>query len=650
MAESPKSLRRGLDLGVLAMVLFFFAGCGGNGSGLPSAPAELHATVVSYSQIDLGWTDKSSNEVGFKIEQKTGLDGTFAQIGTVLAGVADYQATGLDCEMIYSYRVRAFNGAGDSDYSEAVSATTGSCSAAAPTAPSGLVAAVVSSSQLELSWTDNSGNEDQFKIERKAGADGTYMLVGTVEAEETVFLDRGLICETAYSYRVGAYNEEGGSSYSEAISAMTGICPLSAPAVPSTLKGVAVSSSEIDLSWKDNSNNEDEFQIERKTGAGGAYALVGTVGANRTTYQDSGLTCGTTYSYQVRAYNGMGDSNYSIETIVTTKPCPLGPPTAPSALTATVISTSKIGLSWADNSDNEQGFKIERKTGTGGNYFLVHTTMANATSWTESGLSQGVNYHYRVFAFNAGGDSGYSNEVSATPGPPPSSMSSLPAGCFSMGSNDYADAMPIHNVCFTSAFQIDTYLVTNAQYKSCVDAMACSAPSRISSARLLFYYGTAAYDDYPVIYVSWTQAKTYCEWLGKRLPTEAEWESAARGGLSGQSYPWGNTAPVCTSAASNGAQYDSCHPQDTIEVGSFSANGYGLYDMAGNVREWVNDWYGATYYSVSVKDDPPGPGSGNRRVIRGGGWNSGYLDLRVSARSYDDPANQGDDTGFRCAR
>jgi formylglycine-generating enzyme required for sulfatase activity len=201
---------------------------------------------------------------------------------------------------------------------------------------------------------------------------------------------------------------------------------------------------------------------------------------------------------------------------------------------------------------------------------------------------------------------------------------------------------------------MDFYEVTNAQYKSCVDMRVCSAPSRISSIRQFWYYGNPDYDNYPVIYVNWDQARTYCEWQGKRLPTEAEWEYAARGGLSGKRYPWGDDGPVCTAGTVNGTQSSSCHPQDTIEAGSFAANGYGLYDMAGNVWEWVNDRYDSGYYQYckdnNIKDDPQGPSSGNNRVIRGGGWGSSNLDLRLAARNDNSPANQGNSIGFRCAQ
>ena len=196
---------------------------------------------------------------------------------------------------------------------------------------------------------------------------------------------------------------------------------------------------------------------------------------------------------------------------------------------------------------------------------------------------------------------------------------------------------------------MDIYEVTNAAYAECVAADACSAPSASSSDTRSSYYGIATYNNYPVIYVSWSQASEYCAWRGGSLPTEAQWEYAARGGLAGMDYPWGNESPVCTTGVSNGANYSDCSGSDTVSVGSYAPNGYGLYDMAGNVWEWVNDWYSGGYYSVSPGSNPPGPDTGTVKVLRGGAWYDYDGKLRVAYR-YDDylPTVQSYFIGFRC--
>ena len=181
------------------------------GSGAPNAPSNLTATTISNTQINLAWTDNSSNETGFKIERKTGSAGTYAQIGTVGADVTAYNDTGLTPATQYYYQVRATNGSGDSAYSNSANATT---LPNAPSAPSGLTATAVSSSQINLAWTDTSSNEDGFKIERKTGSAGTYAQIGTVGAGVTAYNDTGLSPSTTYYYQVRAYNTGGNSAYS----------------------------------------------------------------------------------------------------------------------------------------------------------------------------------------------------------------------------------------------------------------------------------------------------------------------------------------------------------------------------------------------------------------------------------------------------
>lgn len=184
------------------------------------------------------------------------------------------------------------------------------------------------------------------------------------------------------------------------------------PAAPSGLMATAIDTGQIDLSWIDNSSNESNFRIERRTGAG-AFAEIATVGPNVTTYSDTGLAAETTYTYRVRASNSAGTSAYSNEATATT-PAPPPVPAAPTSLAATPIGTQRIDLTWVDNSDDEDGFKLERKTGAGGTYSQIATPAANATNYTDLGLTAGTTYFYRIRAYNGVGDSDYSNEASAT--------------------------------------------------------------------------------------------------------------------------------------------------------------------------------------------------------------------------------------------
>jgi len=223
------------------------------------------------------------------------------------------------------------------------------------------------------------------------------------------------------------------------------------------------------------------------------------------------------------------------------------------------------------------------------------------------------------------------------------SMAFIPAGEFQMGSQSgSSDEQPVHAV-YLDAYYIDVFEVTNALYTNCVQASGCSPPHDTTR------YRDTEYAQHPVVYVDWSQAQTYCRWRGGDLPTEAQWEKAARGGLEGKLYPWGDEAPVCTPGAENGAQFTSCDGQ-TVEVGNFSLNGYGLFDMAGNVWEWVLDWYLDSFYSSSPFENPSGPNSGQYRVLRGGSWVLNGSSLRVAVRNWLNPVSWFDYGGFRCSR
>jgi eukaryotic-like serine/threonine-protein kinase len=231
----------------------------------------------------------------------------------------------------------------------------------------------------------------------------------------------------------------------------------------------------------------------------------------------------------------------------------------------------------------------------------------------------------------------------------------VPAGYFAMGSDDgYSDEKPVHSV-YLDTYWIDKFEVTNSQYAQCVADGACSRSSYKSSATRDSYYGNPDYDRYPVINVDWFQAVAYCRWAGGRLPTEAEWEKAARGTVSNtypfrtRTYPWGDTTPTCSLVNYFGGT-DGC-VGDTSAVGSYPAGAspYGAMDMAGNVWEWVADWYAVDYYSNSPNEKPTGPTSGEVRVVRGGSWYDAGDVMHSAYRSWTEPNHYlWGLFGFRC--
>ncbi|MFZ5916405.1 MAG: bifunctional serine/threonine-protein kinase/formylglycine-generating enzyme family protein [Chloroflexota bacterium] len=238
----------------------------------------------------------------------------------------------------------------------------------------------------------------------------------------------------------------------------------------------------------------------------------------------------------------------------------------------------------------------------------------------------------------------------------------VPAGAFWMGSDDNdpaakSDEKPQHEITL-DAFWIDRTEVTNGQYRRCVDDGACSPPYESTSYSRNSYYGNPEFDDYPVVYVDWNQAGAYCAWAGARLPSEAEWEKAARG-TDKYLYPWGNDFDGslinfcdvnCTLDWQDG-NWDDGHA-DTAPVGSYpgGASPFGALDMAGNVWEWVADWYAPDYYAVSPASNPQGPDSGNWRAGHGGSWSNAQGDVRAAYRDRAEPSDAGNELGFRCAR
>jgi eukaryotic-like serine/threonine-protein kinase len=222
-------------------------------------------------------------------------------------------------------------------------------------------------------------------------------------------------------------------------------------------------------------------------------------------------------------------------------------------------------------------------------------------------------------------------------------------GCYPAPGVCDVDDEYLHSIWLDGYF-IDNFEVTNEQFAECVAAGACTPPSSFNSSTQQSYYDNPAFTDYPVLYSTWEEAQTYCLWSGKRLPTEAEWEKAARGVMDTRFFPWGDQSPNCTIANFYNIQENRPCVNDTTRVGSYrlGASPYGLLDMAGNVAEWVSDWYGADYYKSSPYVNPTGPSSGTEKVLRGGSWNTNWNLLQVTDRWPQDPGSEFYTVGFRC--
>jgi formylglycine-generating enzyme required for sulfatase activity len=223
------------------------------------------------------------------------------------------------------------------------------------------------------------------------------------------------------------------------------------------------------------------------------------------------------------------------------------------------------------------------------------------------------------------------------------SMLVVPAGEFTMGSTTGdADEQPVHQV-YVNAFLMDVHQVSVKHYARFLEATHHEVPPDWS------IMNRPQHQDRPVANVDWADADAYCKWAGKRLPTEAEWEKAARG-TDARIYPWGNELPTQARATSGKEIWSSHTAPSSVGMLEEGKSPYGIYDMSGNVWEWVSDWYDQDYYKNSPSKNPTGPSTGEAKVIRGGSWGSGPKDLRAANREVHMPSFRGYGTGFRCAK
>lgn len=376
----------------------------------PAAPTALTASGVSTTEIDLSWRDNSNNEDAFRVEQL--VNGVFQEIRIVGAGATSTRVGNLAPGTTYGFRVRASNAAGVSASTNAANATTQSPPpppSNLPAAPANLAGTATGSGTVALTWADNSNNETAFHIERSVN--GAFQQIQTVGANTTTATVTGLAAASTHFFRVRAGNASGFSAYSNTATVIT-LNPnptTPAPAAPNKLAAKTLSSSEIQLTWRDNSNNEAAFRIELKTGS--TYQEVLVVGANATSATVSGLAPNTTYSFRIRASNAGGFSAYSNTANATTKaaPVPSGM-AAPTEVKAFDLGAGTVQLTWKDNSTAETRFEVERLVN--GVYEIVLRTTRNATSAKVTGLRRRASHTFRIRATNTQGQESFSAPVS----------------------------------------------------------------------------------------------------------------------------------------------------------------------------------------------------------------------------------------------
>lgn len=375
----------------------------------PAAPTGLTATMVDHQAIDLAWTDRSNVEEGYAIERAEAAAGPFSAIAFVAANTVQYRQTGLTTGQTYWYRVRPTNDGGYGDYSDVASATP---VFAAPQAPSALAVMPVSGSYIQLTWVDNSANEVGFRFERSVDDGLTWITVRVVGPNSTYAQDYGLGLEQSACYRVLAYN-----AYGEAAS---NVDCTAIPRSPTDLQAAAAGTA-IELTWTDNSGVEDGYEVQRTDGVT-AFRVVAQLPANSTTYRDSDVANDVTYRYFVSAKKDGGSSYYSnhATAVVATLP-----PTAPGEVHPIPWGSTAVGVTWTDNSTNEEGFRVDRSTDGDASWVTVGTSWFAAyypDQFVDGGRITEEQVCYRVIAYNGVGDSPPSVTACTTPPAAPTNL------------------------------------------------------------------------------------------------------------------------------------------------------------------------------------------------------------------------------------
>ncbi|GAB4033177.1 fibronectin type III domain-containing protein [Spirosoma gilvum] len=368
----------------------------------PADPARLAITSFTYNQVSLQWADLSGNESGFQIDRSP--DGnTWTKIGDAGQNATTYTDQSVAPQTRYFYRVRAVNGAGSSGPSNSVDVTT---PVGPPSAAQDLKATATSTTQISLNWS-TIPNAVTIVIERSPDGAGNWNSLTTVAGTTNTYTDNGLTPNTRYYYRIRATNASGTGPNSNVADAITPDVP---PKEPAGLIAKVISTSQINLSWTDQSTNESGFELERATGTSNSFQKIADLPANTTSYEDKALADNTQYCYRVRAKNAAGPSAYTDPACATT---PLAPPATPANLTAEVVDYDQVKLNWPAVSASAVNVRIERSTSPSGPFQEIKTVPASQTTYTDAGLQEFTTYYYRIQASNTAGSSGFSNVAQA---------------------------------------------------------------------------------------------------------------------------------------------------------------------------------------------------------------------------------------------
>ncbi len=372
----------------------------------PVRPANLILTKISDTAINLLWDDSSSNETNFEVWRKENSDGNYKLHKTLPPNSISTDDYGLSSSVSYFYKVRAINEFGNSEYSNEV----GTGGASSPDTPSDLLGEPLGASKILLSWKDNSSRELGFKVQWKNPQNDAWQLKGIVTRNTTQFTDENLSAGTSYTYRVAAYGNTFQSNWSDSIQVRTANQDIPPPG--SLTANFDYNTRDVIVRWSDNTNLETGTFIERRLSTETIYSEIGNVSQDTKSYTDSDIELNRVYYYRARHSTTEGFfTPYSNEDSALV---PQLPPLAPSNLSIAEFTPNALyGLTWQDNSDDEDGFELYRKVGETGTYLLYRTFNSNTIAYNDSVSGSSI-FYYKIRAFRESQFSEFSNEVNTS--------------------------------------------------------------------------------------------------------------------------------------------------------------------------------------------------------------------------------------------
>ena len=379
-------------------------------TSVPAEPLNPRVTATTQSSVTVAWDDKSSNETGFRFQYRIGTGAWTAVSATAPANATSFTITGLAAGTTYTFQVGAYNSAG-TKWSAYVNGTT-QTGITLPAEPLNPRVTATTQSSVTVAWDDKSSNETGFRFQYRIGTGAWTAVSATAPANATSFTITGLAAGTTYTFQVGAYNSAG-TKWSAYVNGTTQT-GITLPAEPLNPRVTATTQSSVTVAWDDKSSNETGFRFQYRIGTGAWTAVSATAPANATSFTITGLAAGTTYTFQVGAYNSAGTKwsayvNGTTQTGITLPAEPLNP-------RVTATTQSSVTVAWDDKSSNETGFRFQYRIGTGAWTAVSATAPANATSFTITGLAAGTTYTFQVGAYNSAGTkwSAYVNGTTQT--------------------------------------------------------------------------------------------------------------------------------------------------------------------------------------------------------------------------------------------